>query len=83
MRLKLAEIAMAALCAAGGELIVRLCATSERLDCQRELALVRRQLEAAKRFGAYWHAKACDYKAACEQHLGQTDSQHRNESTLN
>jgi hypothetical protein len=83
MRLKLAEIAMAALCAVGGELIVRLCATSERLDCHRELALVRRQLEAAKKFGAYWHAKACDYRAACEQHLEQPGSQSLSGSPLN
>ena len=74
---------MTVLCAAGGELIVRLCASSERLDCQRELALVRRQLEAAKKFGAYWHAKACDYRAACEQHLAQPSSQNFSDSTLN
>lgn len=66
MRLKLAEVVLAAFYAAGGELIVRLCARSERLDYQRELALVRRQLAAARKFGAYWHAKACNYQQSSE-----------------
>lgn len=83
MRSKLAKTAVAAFYAAGGELIVRLCATSERLDCQRELALTRRQLVAAKKFGAFWHAKACEYRAACEEHAELHGSQELNESSLN